>query len=52
MRCSLDGLSAQNKQMLNEYPGSGALFVFINRRQTQVKCRYFELGGYISGASD
>lgn len=46
MRRSFDGLSAQVKHMLNEDPGSGALFVFINRRQTQMKCLYFETGGY------
>jgi transposase len=46
MRRSFDGLSAQVKQRLSEDPGSGALFVFINRRQTQMKCLYFESGGY------
>lgn len=46
MRRSFDGLSAQVKQMLHEEPGSGALFVFINRRQTQMKCLCYESGGY------
>ncbi len=46
MRRSFDGLSAQVKQLLNENPQSGALFVFINRRRTQLKCLYFESGGY------
>jgi len=46
MRRSFDGLSAQVKQMLNDNPQSGALFVFINRRRTQMKCLYYEAGGY------
>lgn len=32
--------------MLNDNPQSGALFVFINRRRTQMKCLYYETGGY------
>jgi len=32
--------------MLNDNPQSGALFVFINRRRTQMKCLYYESGGY------
>lgn len=46
MRRSFDGLSAQVRQLLLEAPQSGALFVFINRRRTQMKCLYFESGGY------
>ena len=46
MRKSYDGLIAQVKHVLDESPHSGALFVFINRRQTQMKCLYFESGGY------
>jgi len=46
MRRSFDGLSAQVKRMLNDNPQSGALFVFINRRRTQMKCLYYESGGY------
>lgn len=46
MRRSFDGLSAQVKQELGDDPTSGALFVFINRRRTQMKCLYFEAGGY------
>jgi len=46
MRRSFDGLSAQVKQVLNDDPMSGALFVFINRRRTQIKCLYYESGGY------
>jgi len=32
--------------MLNDNPQSGALFVFINRHRTQMKCLYYESGGY------
>ena len=46
MRKSYDGLIAQVRHVLDEHPHSGALFVFINRRRTQMKCLYFESGGY------
>lgn len=46
MRRSFDGLSAQVKQVLNDDPQNGALYVFINRRRTQMKCLYYESGGY------
>lgn len=46
MRKSFDGLSALAKQVLGENPLGGALFVFINRRQTQMRCLYFEGDGY------
>jgi len=46
MRKSFDGLSALVRQKLAEAPTSGQLFVFINRRRTQLKVLYFEQGGY------
>jgi len=46
MRKSFDGLSALVRQKLAETPTSGQLFVFINRRRTQLKVLYFEQGGY------
>jgi hypothetical protein len=46
MRKSYNGLSALAKHVLNEDPLSGALFVFINRRRTQLKCLYFDCDGY------
>ena len=46
MRKSFDGLSALVRQKLNEDPTNGQLFVFINRRRTQLKVLYFEQGGY------
>ena len=46
MRRSYDGLSALVRQQLHEDPLSGALFVFINRRATQMKVLYFDRSGY------
>ena len=46
MRKSFDGLSALAKHQLMEDPLSGQLFVFINRRRTQIKILYFDRTGY------
>jgi len=46
MRRSFDSLSGMVKHQLGEDPLSGALFVFINRRKTQMKVLYFERSGY------
>lgn len=46
MRKSYDGLSALVKRLLHEDPLNGALYVFVNRRRTQLKCLYFEGDGY------
>tara|TARA_B100001971_G_C18060736_1_gene467794 strand:+ start:396 stop:761 length:366 start_codon:yes stop_codon:yes gene_type:complete len=46
MRKSYDGLSTMVKQIMKDDPLNGALFVFINRRRTQMKCLYFEDDGY------
>lgn len=46
MRKSYDGLSAMVKQVMHEDPLDGSLYVFINRRRTQLKCLYFEDDGY------
>ena len=46
MRKSFNGLSALVKHRLSEDPLSGQLFVFINRRRTQLKVLYFDRGGY------
>lgn len=46
MRKSFDGLSALVRTKLLEDPLSGQLFVFINRRRTQLKVLYFDRGGY------
>lgn len=46
MRRSFDGLSGMVKHQLKEDPLSGQLFVFINRRKTQMKVLYFDRSGY------
>ena len=46
MRKSFDSLSALVRNKLAEDPLSGQLFVFINRRRTQLKVLYFDRGGY------
>ena len=46
MRKSYDGLSALVKNTLHEDPANGHLFVFINRKRTQMKVLYFDRSGY------
>ncbi len=46
MRKSFDGLAALAKNQLKGSPLSGALFVFINKRQTHIKILYFDRSGY------
>jgi len=46
MRCSFDGLAARARNQLQEDPLSGALFVFPNRRRTQLKILFFDRNGY------
>jgi len=46
MRKSYAGLSALVKPQLRDDPLNGALYVFVNRRRTQMKCLYFEGDGY------
>ena len=46
MRKSFDGLSARVKHHLQEDPLSGHLYVFINRRRSQMKILSFDRSGY------
>ncbi len=46
MRKSYDGLSSLVRNVLQEDPTSGHLFVFINRKRTQMKVLYFDRSGY------
>jgi transposase len=46
MRKSYNGLIALVKQQLRDDPLNGSLYVFVNRRRTQLKCLYFEGDGY------
>jgi len=46
MRKSYEGLLALVKNQLGQDPLSGELFVFINRKRTQMKILYFDRGSY------
>ena len=46
MRKSFDGLSALARNAMGFDPLSGHLFVFINRRATQIKVMYFDRSGF------
>ena len=46
MRKSYDGLSGCVEQLLNADPLSGHLFVFFNRKRTQVKILVWDRSGY------
>ena len=46
MRKSYDGLYAVTRQGLGQDPLSGHLFVFINRRATQMKVLYWDRTGF------
>ena len=46
MRKSFDGLYALTRQSLDQDPLNGRLFVFINRRATQMKVLYWDRTGF------
>lgn len=46
LRCSFDGLQALVRQGLGADPLDGGLYVFINRRGTQVRVLYFDRSGF------
>ena len=46
MRKSFDGLYALTRQRLGADPLSGDLYVFINRRATQIKVLYWDRSGF------
>lgn len=46
MRKSFDGLVALATHALRQDPVSGQLFVFVNRRGTQIKVLYFDRSGF------
>ena len=47
MRASYDTLFGKVKDLLDEDPFSGHLFVFMNRRRTSCKCLYFDGTGLV-----
>lgn len=46
MRKSYDGLQALTRRAMSCDPMNGALYVFVNRRGTQLKCLYFDRSGF------
>jgi transposase len=46
MRKSYDGLQALARHAMNREPLDGALYVFVNRRGSQLKCLYFDRSGF------
>jgi transposase len=46
MRRSFDGLQTLVRQVLRADPTSGELYVFINRRGTQMRVLYFDRSGF------
>lgn len=46
MRKSYDGLQALARHAMGRDPLDGALYIFINRRGTQLKCLYFDRSGF------
>lgn len=46
MRKSYDGLQALARHAMGHDPLDGALYLFINRRGSQLKCLYFDRSGF------
>ena len=46
MRKSYDGLQALARHAMGHNPLDGALYIFINRRGSQLKCLYFDRSGW------
>jgi len=46
MRKSYDGLQALVRHAMGHEPLDGSLYVFVNRRGSQLKCLYFDRSGY------
>lgn len=47
MRASYDSLFQRAKDILDEDPFSGHLFVFLNKRRTSCKCLYYDGTGLV-----
>ena len=45
-RCGIDGFVALCKQQLAQEPRTGAVFVFINRRHTQIRALRYDGNGF------
>ena len=46
MRKSYDGLQAIARHAMGHDPLEGALYIFVNRRGSQLKCVYFDRSGF------
>lgn len=46
MRKSYDGLQALARHAMGRDPLDGTLYIFINRRASQLKCLYFDRSGF------
>jgi transposase len=46
MRKSYNGLESLARHTMGRNPLDGALYVFINRRGSQIKCLYFDRSGF------
>jgi transposase len=46
LRCSFNGLQALTRQGLGQDPTDGGLYVFVNRRGTQMRVLYFDRSGF------
>ncbi len=46
MRKSYDGLQALARHAMSRDPLDGALYIFVNRRGSQMKCLYFDRSGF------
>ncbi len=47
MRASYDTLFSKAKNILNQDPFSGHLFLFINSKRTSVKCLFYDGTGFV-----
>lgn len=47
MRKSFDGLTGLVRNELDRDPGSGDVFIFLNRTRTHIKLLHWENGGYV-----
>jgi transposase len=47
MRKQMDGLAILAREVMQQDPMSGALFVFINRRRNKLKCLTWERNGFV-----